>query len=268
MVSRGTFRKTISKYYRASGRNLPWRSTRDPYRILISEIMLQQTQVERVQTFYEKFIKRFPNFHLLANAKKSDVLHAWQGLGYNRRALAVRALAKIVMKRYGGELPQGRETLESLPGVGPYTAGAIRAFSWNKPDVFIETNIRRVFIHFFFSIRKGVRDREILPLIEETLNRKNPRAWYFALMDYGAMLGATAKTNPNRRSAHYARQSKFSGSDREIRGKILRLMIAHKKIRVESLEKAILRPRDRIIRAVSMLSREGFLKEKGGIVSL
>ena len=193
MISSAKFRRTVLEHYRASKRDLPWRRTRDAYRILVSEVMLQQTQVARVQTFYENFIKKFPSFATLARSKKSDVLRAWQGLGYNRRALALKELAVIIVKKYGSKLPRDRKTLESLPGVGPYTAGAVRAFAWGQPDVFIETNIRRVFIHFFFPRRKKVSDREILLLVEKTLDRRDVRAWYFALMDYGAMLGVMAK---------------------------------------------------------------------------
>ena len=134
MVSLAVFRKQILQHYRLTGRDLPWRRTRDPYRILVSEIMLQQTQAERVKTFYEKFIKRFPNFAALAKAKKSDVLGAWQGLGYNRRALALHKIAGIVVKKYNGQLPREREALESLPGVGPYTAGATGVCVWRAGD--------------------------------------------------------------------------------------------------------------------------------------
>jgi A/G-specific adenine glycosylase len=266
MLSRAEFKAVIIEYYEVSGRNLPWRRTRDPYRILVSEIMLQQTQVDRVRAFYEKFIKRFPDFSKLAKSKKSDVLRVWQGLGYNRRALALRETAKIVVKKFGGRLPREREVLESFPGVGPYTAGAVRAFTFGEPEIFLETNIRRVFIHFFFPKRKKVHDREITPLIERTLDRKNPREWYFALMDYGAMLGVTAKANPNRRSAHYARQSKFSGSDREIRGKIVRLLLARKKMSTKELEATIPQSEERIAKVLDSLSREGFLKKKGNTI--
>jgi A/G-specific adenine glycosylase len=228
--------------------------------------MLQQTQVERARTFYERFIKEFPDFTALAGAKKSDILLAWQGLGYNRRALALHKSAKIVIEQYGGRLPRDRVTLESLPGIGPYTAGAIRAFAWNDPEVFIETNIRRAFIHFFFPRRRRVHDREILPLIERSLDSEDPRAWYFALMDYGAMLGDTVPRNPNRRSVHYARPSKFVGSDREMRGKVLRLVLARKKIRREDIANMAPGSRARAERALGALVREGFLKEKGGII--
>ena len=268
------FRKKVKTFYRVRGRDLPWRRMRDPYRILVSEIMLQQTQVERVKTFYENFVKRFPGFAALAKAKKSDVLRVWQGLGYNRRALALKKIAEIVMQKYDGTLPHERAALEALPGVGPYTAGAIRAFAFNEPDVFIETNIRRVFIHFFFPKRKKVRDAEIMPLIahacppKSRLRAGRRREWYFALMDYGAMLGISAKTNPNRRSAHYAKQSKFLGSDREIRGNILRFILAHKRISIKKLTNIIPQPEERILKVIGALSREGFLKKTGGTVSL
>jgi len=264
-----TFKKKIWSFYRSRGRDLPWRRTQNPYRILVSEIMLQQTQVERVKTFYEKFIKRFPNFAALARAKRSEVLGVWQGLGYNRRALALHELAGIIMRKHGGKLPHERAALETLPGIGPYTAGAIRTFAFGEPEIFIETNIRRVFINFFFPNRKKVSDKEILPLIKKTLNHKDPRAWYFALMDYGAMIGATAKKkNPNRRSAHYARQSKFSGSDRELRGQILRLVLTKKEMKLDDLVAVIPQPRTRILRTATALAKEGFFKSKTGAFSL
>ena len=262
MIEIPAFRKKIKDFAAAEGRDLPWRRTRDPYRILVSEIMLQQTQVERVRTFYEKFIKQFPDLRSLARSRQHDVLAAWQGLGYNRRALALREAARIVVRDHGGVLPRDRAALESLPGIGPYTAGALRAFIWGEPEIFIETNIRRAFIHFFFPRRNPVRDAELLPLIERSLDRKDPRAWYFALMDYGAMLGVSAPRNPNRRSAHHVRQSKFAGSDREIRGKILRLALAKGRISRVDLERTIPRSKARIARAADALVREGFLRER------
>lgn len=261
------FKKTIWKYYRAHGRHdLSWRKTRDPYAILVSEIMLQQTQVGRVKTYYEKFLKKFPNFKSLARAKKEDVLRLWQGLGYNRRALAIWNLSKIVLEKFNGKLPRTRDELESLPGVGPGTSGALMVFAFNKPDVFIETNIRRVFIHFFFpSGRPGtkthtkVTDEELERYIKATLDRKDPREWYYALMDYGAMLGATAQKsaksgkrpqNPNRRSAHYKKQSPFAGSDRALRGKLLRSILTGNKPDLKSVRNK---------RVFAALKKEGFI---------
>ncbi|MDE2019015.1 MAG: A/G-specific adenine glycosylase [Patescibacteria group bacterium] len=269
MYSVQKFQKIIRDYYRQNGRNLPWRRTRDPYRILVSEIMLQQTQVARVEGFYEKFIKQFPDFQALGKARTADVLRAWQGLGYNRRALALQRLAKIVVKSYDGELPKERRALESLPGVGPYTAGAIRAFAFDEPDIFIETNIRRLFIHFFFPRRRKVKDDEIKTLLEGAICHLPfaIRHFYYALMDYGAMLGATEKKNPNRRSAHYAKQSKFTGSDRELRGKILRLILERKRIPNEELAEIFPIPKIRLAKITDGMAKEGFISKTGLFLS-
>ena len=284
MISVVAFQKTIWSRYRSHPRPMPWRRTRDPYRILVSEVMLQQTQVARVADYYGTFIKTFPDFRALARAKTADVLLAWQGLGYNRRALALQKLAREVVERYGGKLPRGGEALMKLPGVGPYTAGAIRAFAFNEPDIFIETNIRRVFIHFFFPIRgnrrknqASVTDAAIRRYIERTLDKENPREWYWALMDYGAMLGEAARSapgvgrgqgNPNRRSAQYVRQSAFSGSDREIRGDIVRNLLAKKKVVGSALIKSYAEPPARVSKILDKLAREGFLSREGKYITL
>jgi A/G-specific adenine glycosylase len=266
MISLVKFKKTIWDYYRLHGRKLAWRRTRNPYRILVSEIMLQQTQVARVESFYEKFIKKFPDFRSLSRAKTADVLRIWQGLGYNRRALALQKLAKVIIKDHGGCLPRDRAVLESLPGVGPYTAGAIRAFAFGEPEIFVETNIRRVFIHFFFPRAKKITDKMIVSYLERSSEIGDNREWYYALMDYGAMLGVTMKKNPNIRSAHYAKQSKFFGSDRELRGKILRLLLSQKKITLEEISKTISAPQRRIRSVITALVREGFATEKNNLL--
>ena len=192
----------------------------------------------------------------------------WQGLGYNRRALALYRLSQVVMRDRGGVLPRDRAVLEALPGIGPYTAGAVRTFAFGELDIFIETNIRRVFLHFFFPRSRKVADKKILTLIKKTLDRKNPREWYFALMDYGAMLGVVTKEkNPNCRSAHYARQSKFTGSGRELRGKILRLVLEKKKIKIEDLSRMVPQSKQRIREMVDALAKEGFIKRKAEVLS-
>jgi len=188
----GAFRRTIWAHYRRAGRrSLPWRRTRDPYAILVSEIMLQQTQVARVEKYYGKFLKKFPDFRALAWARQGDVLKVWQGLGYNRRAMFLKRSAEIVVAQHAGRLPRARAALEQLPGVGKGTSGSLMAFAFNKPELFIETNIRRVFIHFFFPKRRKVTDVELARYIEKSIDRKNPREWYWALMDYGAAMSAT-----------------------------------------------------------------------------
>lgn len=229
-----TFQKFILDNFRRYGRDLPWRKTHDPYNILVSEIMLQQTQVARVLVKYPQFIKTFPDFWSLAQASLRDILQVWQGMGYNRRAFYLKCIAQSVVKNSNERLLKDEKKLIELPGIGKTTAASVIVFAYNMPSVFIETNIRRVFIYHFFNNKASIHDCDILPLIEKTLDTKNPRRWYWALMDYGAMLGDEArrhaKENPNRRSAHYVKQSKFKGSRRELRGKILSLLLKEKKL--------------------------------------
>lgn len=212
-----SFRKEVLNHWKRHGRHdLPWRQTTDPYHILVSEIMLQQTQVDRVIPKYQAFLKRFPSFRSLARAGTADVLRMWQGLGYNRRALMLQRCAQIIV---------GDQEAELLPGIGPYTAGAILAFAYNSAVPMIETNIRRIYLHHYFPGQEGIGDDQLLPIVERTLDRRNPRRWYSALMDYGTALAASVP-NPNRRSRHYTRQSKFEGSRRQLRGQVLRALLA------------------------------------------
>ncbi len=218
------FQQMVLAHYDRFGRDMPWRNTTDPYQILVSEIMLQQTQVGRVITKFPEFIRIFPDFSILAGASLSSVLGAWQGLGYNRRAIALQKCAIRVMDEYNGMLPQDVSTLATFPGIGKATASSIAAFAFNLPVVFIETNIRRVFIHFFFGDTENVSDEDILPVVEKALYYDNPRVWYWALMDFGSLLKKTV-TNPNRRSKHYKKQAPFEGSDRKIRGIVIRTLL-------------------------------------------
>ncbi len=258
--TKNAFQKEIWGHYRRYKRDFPWRRTRDPYRILVSEVMLQQTQTSRVEGKYVEFLKRFPNFKSLAKAPLKDVLRAWSGLGYNRRALNLKKAAEIVAQKYKGKLPRETELLDDLPGIGPGTAGAIQAFAFNFPSVFIETNIRRVFIHFFFPKKRRIDDREIFKLIEESLPAdRQAREWYWALMDYGAMLGRGQKENPNRKSRHYKKQPKFQGSDRQLRGRILRLSLADARISLKDAVRKIGGDNGRTARIWKNLKSEGFL---------
>jgi len=218
------FQKIIYSYYRDHGRSFLWRETDDPYEILVSEFMLQQTQTDRVLKKYRPFLEAFSDFETLARAQFKDIYSLWQGLGYNRRARHLHKTAQQITTQYDGTLPADPEQLQDLPGVGPATAGALQAFVFNKPVVFIETNIRTVFLHFYFPEDRNVTDNDLRQHIAETLDQDTPRRWYYALMDYGVML-KQKHPNPNRRSAHYAKQSRFKGSDRQIRGKILKQLL-------------------------------------------
>ena len=282
-------------------RDLPWRRTRDPYGIWISEVMLQQTQVVRVETRWPAWLERFPSVDALAAAAPSDVLDEWQGMGYNRRALALHRAAQMVVDEFGGEFPREARELMRLPGVGPATAQGIRSFAFDLPGVYLETNVRTVFLHHFFPDIEAVPDKELVPLVEAAcpaapgvgaagavgaaacmgsnamgaagavactgsnatveagafLDRApaadplgltanapvggfagdpgpyaepedaddTPRAWYYALLDYGAYLKKTLP-NPSRRSSGYTRQSKFEGSRRQKRAHIVRMLLA------------------------------------------
>lgn len=257
------FRELVHDYYLRSGRSLPWRETADPYAILLSEIMLQQTQVDRVREKYWEFLAAFPTLESLAAAELAQVLSVWQGLGYNRRAVALKNCAQAVVERFAGRLPAEVALLESLPGIGPYTARAVAAFAFGILSAFIETNIRSVFILHFFPGRESVRDSEILPLIEAALDRERPRDWYYALMDYGSMLKRT-RTNPSRMSAHHVRQSPFRGSNRERRSLILRSILAAPGITEAELTRALPEAADSLARNLEHLEREGFIRREAG----
>ena len=253
-----SFQSAIYRYFTEHGRDLPWRNTEDPYCILVSEMMLQQTQVERVMDKYVLFLSKFPDLSALARAALREVLEVWQGLGYNRRAMSLIALAQVVTTQHHGKLPANREALMRLPGIGCATAGSILAFAFHEPSVFIETNIRRVFIHHFFQDRESIHDDEIIPLVEVTLDRSNPRDWYYALMDYGSMLKKQI-ANPNRKSTHYTRQSPFEDSDRKIRGAILKVLVGQVSMTEEDMAAAIGGEQERMKKILSALVKEGFI---------
>jgi len=252
------FQQMVLSYYNNYGREMAWRDTTDPYLILVSEIMLQQTQVERVKIKFPEFIETFPDFASLAVAPLDNVLSVWQGMGYNRRAIALQKCAIRVMNEYDGILPADVDLLATFPGIGRATASSIAAFAFNLPVVFIETNIRRVFIHFFFSDTDTVSDADLLPIVEKSLYKENPRVWYWALMDLGSALKKTVP-NPNRRSVHYSKQSPFEGSDREIRGTIIKMLLAEPGMSEKQLFAIHIDDPVRIKKILTALISEGFI---------
>lgn len=280
-IKNSGFQKTVWDFYNQNKRDgLPWRKKITPYRVWVSEIMLQQTQVDRVIPFFNNWMKLFPTIQKLAQAPQSEVLRAWKGLGYNSRALRMKNTAQIICEKHHGKFPKTYDELLKLPGIGPYTAGALMAFAYDQSVVMIETNIRKVFIHHFFTPpafghlplagedSRTVHDRELLELIKKTLPKENFREWYFALMDYGSYLGKTIP-NPNKKSRHYTIQKKFKGSDREIRGKILEILLEQKNISKKKLFKEVSVQiknlsdnAERFYKVLAGLEQEGFIETR------
>ena len=264
-------------------RDLPWRRTRDPYAIWVSEVMLQQTQVARVDGRWQRRLERFPDTAVLADADAGDVLEEWQGLGYNRRALSLARAARMI-EDAGGEFPREERDLVALPGIGPATAAGIRAFAFDLPGVYLETNVRTVFLHELFPDAHDVPDSALVPLVREACPgfaaacgaERGPRAWYYALLDYGAFLKQTLP-NPSRRSRTHARQSRFEGSHRQKRAELVRVLLDARRLGValtrddlarelDAVEVAAGRPPvdgDELDRILAELEREGFCARDG-----
>jgi A/G-specific adenine glycosylase len=259
------FRAVVYDYYREHGRHdMPWRQPEadnsfDPYKILVSELMLQQTQVSRVIPKYHQFLELFPNVQALAEASLAAVLTAWSGLGYNRRAKFLHQAAKTVVDDFGGSFPRASEELMRLPGVGKNTAGAITAYAFNLPSVFFETNIRTVYIHHFFADKANVSDKDLLPYLEATVDGENPREWYWALMDYGAFLKQSVG-NLNKLSKHYSRQSRFAGSKRQVRGQVIR-ELSLRQLSAAEIKEVI--SDERLESVLADLEREGLVVLRG-----
>lgn len=261
---RSAFQATVWDYYSHHGRQgLPWREPESDgvfsaYKIMVSEIMLQQTQVGRVIPKYEQFLAAFPDITALAQAPLSNVLVAWSGLGYNRRAKFLWQAAQMVVIEFDGVIPKDVAQLQTLPGIGKNTAGAIAAYSYNQPVVFIETNIRTVYIHHFFADHtEAVDDKDLAALVAETIDMEHPREWYWALMDYGTYLKQTVG-NLNRHSKSYARQSTFTGSLRQIRGVVIRLLTVEKQT---AAQLAVSIADDRLQAVLDSLEQENLIQK-------
>ncbi len=263
------FKACVWDYYHTHGRFFPWRHSEDPYLVLVSEMMLQQTQTYRVEPYFNKFISRFPDFVALKNASWAEVLASWQGLGYNRRAKYLHQIANIIVTDYHGVVPTDIELLDNLPGIGYATACAIYTFSFNLPVAFIETNIRSVFLYHFFKLdQKSITDAEIMVFVKAAVDKERPRDWYYALMDYGVFLKKTYG-NPNTSSAHYNKQSRFEGSKRQVRGNILKLLVHTNGVCVKVLYNTIPEGQRKYFEEVlTELLTEGLIKRDSEMIFL
>jgi A/G-specific adenine glycosylase len=259
------FRSVVLEHYHRHYRSFAWRDTRDPWHILVSEVMLQQTQTHRVVPKYAAWFEEFPDLASLATAPLSAVYEAWKGLGYNNRALRLRDTARICREQHSGQVPEDEAALLALPGIGRYTARAVRCFSWNHDDIFLETNIRSALIfHFFPDPQLLVKDQALEPVAAAVLDKADPRSWHYAMMDYGAWLKKVA-LNPSRRSTAHARQPAFEGSPRQARGAVLRALAESGTGTVQELADRAGLAYPRAQAAVAALAAEGLVRYEGGM---
>jgi len=230
--------------------------------------MLQQTQVDRVIPKFNVFIEGYPTIHKLAHASLTDVLALWQGLGYNRRAKSLKEAAEIVVRNHQGHLPSSPDALVALPGIGPATAASIAAFAFNAPTIFLETNIRTVFIyHFFPNTASLVPDTTLIPVAEALLDRKNPRKWYSALMDYGTELKKKVG-NVSRKSSLYKKQSPFQGSRRQLRGQIVKHLLTIGPCTPRKLARVVGADIKELSSVLLLLQKDQMIKKTGQKVSI
>ncbi len=261
-------RSIVLGYFRAYGRtHLPWRTTTHPYAILVSEIMLQQTQAERVIPYYERFIRTFPTVQALANTSLKEVLTLWSGLGYNRRAKFLYEAARAIANLNKGTFPRSYEELVALPGVGEYTAKAVRVFAYNEHEVLLETNVRTVVIHHFFGSEKDVSEKALAEVAAMLAEGQDPRTWHSALMDYGTHLKATAG-NASRRSSRYVKQKPLKGSLREVRGALTKVLIQESCTKVQLKKRIAKDMHDRLDLALQALLSEEIVVRSGRLYSL
>ena len=266
------FKRRVLSWYRRFGRDLPWRRTRDPYRVLVSEVMLQQTQVSRVLPAYRRFLRRFPTLRVLSRAPLGEVLREWSGLGYNRRARDLHRIARM-----GSSLPRTVAGLDALPGVGAYTSSAVACFAFDAPTAFADTNIRRVLGRAVLG--RLATDREAVELDARFGSKREPARWHHALMDIGATICLAKRPRcevcPIRTTCEYdgvegpaqRKQSPFGASDRRVRGAIVRhLAMSTRGLTVDALRRGI--NDARVPRLVDVLAREGLVEVSSGSVRL
>lgn len=250
------FQDKIFLWYHEHKRDLPWRQTRDPYKILVSEVMLQQTQVARVIPKYKAWIGRFPDVHQLVAAPLRDVLQYWSGLGYNSRALNLQKTARIVVQEYQGEFPKSTKELLELPGIGKYTAAALACFAFDAQIPVVDTNIRKVITHEFFN-GEMPDEKTIEATAAAILPAKRASEWNQALMDYSS-LSLKNKKIP------VVKQSAFLSSDRYYRGQTVKLLIGKKQMDITELleyfDKRNPVVKDRLVGILAQMQKDGLIR--------
>lgn len=252
------FQTNIFVWWKKNKRDLPWRHTHDPYKIMVSEVMLQQTQVSRVLAGYREFIERYPTVKVLAKASTSDVVKIWKGMGYNRRALYLKQAARAVVDRYGGTFPKSEKELVKLPGLGTYTARAILVFAYRQNTACVDTNIRQIITHYFFD-EKPQKPSIIQAVADQLLPLGKSWEWHQALMDFGAL-----ELNVSRVTYHVSRKKTipFRQSNRFYRGRIID-RLREGKIREASLitefQTTYGKSREFILTIIAGLARDGLL---------
>lgn len=282
--------KILLSWYKKHKRDLPWRRTREPYHILVSEVMLQQTQVNRVIFKYQEFLKKFPTTKKLATASTADVIRAWQGLGYNRRALFLQKTAIAVEEKYGGTFPQTIEELKQLPGVGDYTARAILSFAFELPFPMMDTNHRRFYQRVFFGLDQK-SDKELLIAAEQVIP-KQPYDWNQGLMDFGSIICLTSRPkceicplqkyckaypgilHENMKALKHENKKKktmpFKQTDRYVRGRIVDLLREEHGVRTEQIYRLFAEEYgyDRVEKIIAGLIKDQLIIEKKGKIFL
>jgi|SRR5690554_1995968 len=256
------FQHTVLQKGEELFRHMPWRDDTNPYYILLSELMLQQTQVFRVIPKFNEFIAAFPTISDLACASFEEVLSLWSGLGYNRRARFLHNSARLVVSEYKGIVPNSYKDLIRLPGIGPNTAGAILVYAYNQAVPFIETNIRTVFIYTFFpDTQEKIKEHSLTELVEQTLYTENPRLWYWSLMDYGVYIKKTIK-NYNAFSDKHTIQSKFEGSFRQKRAQIVRMLLQESGLSEDVIAEKMNIDKDLCSEILKSLIKDGLINKK------
>lgn len=267
------FNRTLFLWHKKNYRPMEWRDTKNPYRILVSEIMLQQTQVARVKEKYAEFVKKFPTVQILANAPLGDVLRAWSGLGYNRRAKYLHHCAKEVVEKHQGKFPSSYEELVKLPGIGRSTAGALLAFAFDEDTPMIDTNIRRILVRTFFNGKNVPSDKELYAFASSLIPKGKGRVWNYAMLD----LGATTCTARNHADdcpintlhgkvsdfVYKKPQKKFAGSERFYRGKLLKHLAQQTSLTSAQVAKVLADyPHDRAVLLKKMAGEGMIVKRK------